>query len=320
MAAGNETEVAALYRLPVAEFVAARDQLAKRLRSAGDREAARRVAALRRPSVSVWAANQLPAAAPRALAELLAAGEALREAQDQALAGEPGAARTLRRATAQQRAVVAQLVQRAETLLARAGHPASDQTLARVAATLQAAATGDADTRAALAEGRLQADLDPAGFGFGGPFDQAEPAADGPPAAAAEPAAAEPGAAPAGGARRAAARQAAMRTVERTGRTAERAAAALADAEAALARQEAAAATARQRAERLAGRARELADEAARAAAAAGDAEDRAEQADREVEALGERARAAGEAAEEAAEAHAAAQAVLDELSDEAPA
>jgi hypothetical protein len=315
MAAGNETEVAALYRLPVAEFVAARDQLAKRLRSAGDREAARRVAALRRPSVSVWAANQLPAAAPRALAELLAAGEALREAQDQALAGEPGAARMLRRATAQQRAVVAQLVQRAETLLARAGHAASDQTLARVAATLQAAATGDADTRAALAEGRLQADLDPAGFGFGGPFDQAEPAEDGPPAAAAEPAAV-----PSGGARRAAARQAAMRTVERTGRAAERAAAALADAEAALARQEAAAATARQRAERLAGRARELADEAARAAAAAGDAEERAEQADREVEAVAERARAAGEAAEEAAEAHAAAQAVLVELSDEAPA
>jgi hypothetical protein len=315
MAAGNETEVAALYRLPVAEFVAARDQLAKRLRSAGDREAARRVAALRRPSVSVWAANQLPAAAPRALAELLAAGEALREAQDQALAGEPGAARMLRRATAQQRAVVAQLVQRAETLLARAGHAASDQTLARVAATLQAAATGDADTRAALAEGRLQADLDPAGFGFGGPFDQAEPAEDGPPAAAAEPAAV-----PSGGARRAAARQAALRTVERTGRAAERAAAALADAEAALARQEAAAATARQRAERLAGRARELADEAARAAAAAGDAEERAEQADREVEAVAERARAAGEAAEEAAEAHAAAQAVLVELSDEAPA
>jgi hypothetical protein len=316
MAAGNDTEVAALYRLPVAEFVAARDQLAKRLRSAGDREAARRVAALRRPSVSVWAANQLPAAAPRALAELLAAGEALREAQDQALAGEPGAARMLRRATAQQRAVVAQLVQRAETLLARAGHAASDQTLARVAATLHAAATGDADTRAALAEGRLQADLDPAGFGFGGPFDQAEPAEDGPPAAAAEPAAA-PGAAPSGGARQAAARQAAMRTVERTGRAAERAAAALADAEAALARQEEAAATARQRAERLAGRARELADEAARAAAAASDAEERAEQADREVEAVGERARAAGEAAEEAAEAHAAARAVLDELSDE---
>src|SRR5918999_1082481 len=162
-AEGNETEVAALYRLPVAEFVAARDQLAKRLR----------------------------------------------------LAGDPGAARTLRRATAQQRAVVAQLVQRAETLLARAGHAASDQTLARVAATLQAAATGDAATRAALAEGRLQGDLDPAGFGFAGALDPAADAADGPPAAAAEPAAAEPGAAPAGGARRAAARQAAMRTLRR---------------------------------------------------------------------------------------------------------
>jgi hypothetical protein len=34
---GHQTEVAALYRLPVAEFVAARDQLARRLRAAGDR-------------------------------------------------------------------------------------------------------------------------------------------------------------------------------------------------------------------------------------------------------------------------------------------
>jgi hypothetical protein len=313
---GQQSEVAALYRLPVAEFVAARDQLARRLRAAGDREAARRVAALRRPSVSVWAANQLPAAAPRALAELLAAGEALREAQAEALAGEPGAARTLRRATAQQRAVVAQLVQRAETLLARAGHAASDQTLARVAATLQAAATGDAATRAALAEGRLQADLDPAGFGFGGDLDLAGPAPEDDAAPAPEPApAAQSGQAPA--ARRAAARQAAMRSVERTGRAAERAAAALADAEAALARQEEAAAGARQRAERLAGRARELAEEAARAAAAAGDAEERAAQADRELEALHERVGSASEAAEEAAEAHAAAQAVLDELGDE---
>jgi hypothetical protein len=55
---------AGLYRRPLEEFVAARDQLARQLRAAGDRDAARQVAGLRRPSISAWAANQLAHAAP----------------------------------------------------------------------------------------------------------------------------------------------------------------------------------------------------------------------------------------------------------------
>jgi hypothetical protein len=155
-----------LYQLPLEQFVATRDQLARRLRAAGDRATARRVAALRRPPVSAWAANQLAHAAPNAVAELLDVGAALRRAQHDALAGQPGAARQLRAATAQLRAAITRLSVRAETLLVRAGHAARDATLARLAATLRAAATGDAATRAALAQGRLPGDLDPAGFGL----------------------------------------------------------------------------------------------------------------------------------------------------------
>jgi hypothetical protein len=44
-----DTVVAGLYRLPLTEFVAARDRLVRQLRVAGDRSAAGRVAALRRP-------------------------------------------------------------------------------------------------------------------------------------------------------------------------------------------------------------------------------------------------------------------------------
>jgi hypothetical protein len=53
-AAGEDPNdaVAALYRLPLDQFVAARDQLVRQLRAAGQREAARQVAALRRPPVS----------------------------------------------------------------------------------------------------------------------------------------------------------------------------------------------------------------------------------------------------------------------------
>jgi hypothetical protein len=214
--------VAALYRLPLDQFVAARDQLARQLRAAGQRDAARQVAALRRPPVSAWAANQLAQVAPSAMAELLDAGAALQAAQQAALAGQPDAARALRTAGAHLRAAIARLTQRAETLLQRAGHAASDTTLLRLAATLQAAATGDAATRAALVQGRLAGDLDPAGFGL--PSVAAEPAT----AVGSELAASHPAAPPGRAAQeRVRARQAAARALEGTRRAAEQARAAL---------------------------------------------------------------------------------------------
>ena len=303
-----EEAVAGLYRLPLDEFVAARDRLARQLRAAGDREAARRVAALRRPSVSAWAANQLAQAAPHAMAELLEVGAALAQAQQDALAGRPGAARRLRSTSAQLRAAISRLSQRAETLLLRAGHAASDATVGRLAATLQAAATGDQPTRAALAEGRLAGDLDPAGFGL--PVEAA--LAD----AAPPPAAPEAGRA---GARRDQARLAAQRALERTGQAAEQARAALEQAKAMVAGQRQAARAARQRAEELADTAQDLAEQAADAAATAEQARQRAEAAERDAEALADRARLAQDAATAAEDAHAAATAALEELEDQLP-
>jgi hypothetical protein len=303
-----EDAVAGLYRLPLAEFVAGRDRLARQLRAAGDREAARRVAALRRPSVSAWAANQLAQAAPHAMAELLEVGAALAQAQQDALAGRPGAARRLRSTSAQLRAAISRLSQRAETLLLRAGHAPSDATLGRLAATLQAAATGDQPTRTALAEGRLAGDLDPAGFGL--PVD-ATPADAAPPPVA-------PGAGRAG-ARRDQARLAAQRALERTGQAAEQARAALEQANAMAAGQRQAALAARQRAEELADAAQDLAEQAAAAAATAEQARQRAEAAERDAEALAGRARLAQDAATAAEDAHAAATAALEELQDQLP-
>jgi DNA repair exonuclease SbcCD ATPase subunit len=307
-----EDAVAGLYRLPLAEFVAGRDQLARQLRAAGDREAARRVAALRRPSISTWAANQLARAAPHALAELLEVGGALREAQQDALAGRPGAARRLRSTSAQLRAAISRLTQRAETLLARAGHAASDATLARLAATLQAAATADQPTRAALAEGRLPGDLDPAGFGL--PLEEAAPAdaAPAPPAPAPPPA--PPPAADSAAARREQARLAAQRALERTGQAAEQARTALAQAQAMADGQQQTAQAARQRALELAEAAEELAEQAEAAAATANQARQQAEAAERDAEALADRARLAQDAATAAEDAHAAATAALEEL------
>jgi hypothetical protein len=302
-----EDAVAGLYRLPLAEFVAGRDRLARQLRAAGDREAARRVAALRRPSVSAWAANQLAQAAPHAMAELLEVGAALAQAQQDALAGQPGAARRLRSTSAQVRAAISRLSQRAETLLLRAGHAASDATLGRLAATLQAAATGDQPTRAALAEGRLAGDLDPAGFGL--PVEAAPADAAPPPAPVADRA----------GARRDQARLAARRALERTGQAAEQARAALEQAQAMADGQRQTALAARQRAEELADDAQDLAEQAAAAAATAEQARQRAEAAERDAEALADRARLAQDAATAAEDAHAAATAALEELEDRLP-
>ena len=151
-----------LFGLPPEEFVAARDDLAKRLRREGDAEAAKQVKALRRPPLSAWAVNRLARERGRALGPLLAAGERLRAAHQAALAGE-GAAE-LRSAAKAEREAVAGLVETALELLGEAGHPTTDATRDRVAATLHAAAASP-EAADLVRNGRLTADLDPSGFG-----------------------------------------------------------------------------------------------------------------------------------------------------------
>jgi hypothetical protein len=302
-----DAALAALYQLPLEQFVATRDQLARRLRAAGDRATARQVAALRRPPVSAWAANQLAHAAPNAVAELLEVGAALRQAQRDALAGQPGAARQLRAASAQLRAAITRLSARAETLLVRAGHAASDATLARLAATLQAAATGEEATRAALAQGRLPGDLDPAGFGLDlapGPDESAAPANVAPAASAVTADQTE------------ARRKAARRVLGQTRRAAEQAQAALRHAQGLAAGRQQTAQEAHQRAEQQAAVARDLADQAAAAATAAEAARQAAEDAARDADEVANRVRVATQAVEAAEAAHAAAVAALKGLED----
>jgi hypothetical protein len=303
-----DAALAALYQLPLEQFVATRDQLVRRLRVAGDRATARQVAALRRPPVSAWATNQLAYAAPNAVAELLEVGAALRRAQQDALAGQPGAARQLRTATAQLRAAITRLSARAETLLVRSGHAASDATLARLAATLQAAATGDEATRAALAQGRLAGDLDPAGFGLDLALAPAEPAgpADVVPEAPVAPV-------DQADARREQARAAARRVLEQTRQAAEQTQAVLDQAQVLAATRQEVAQEAHQRAEQLAAVARDLADQAAAAATAAEEAGQAAAGADRDADEMADRARGAEQAVEAAEAAHAAATEALED-------
>jgi len=151
-----------LYGLDPNDFVAARNELAKALRKAGDRELAADVAKLRRPTPAAWAVNQLVRRHRAEVEELVALGEALREAQGEALAGgEPG---DLRQAGRARRDAVARLADRVDVLLVERGGGAGVHT-SEVTATLEAASL-DADAATAVLGGQLSAELQPpSGFG-----------------------------------------------------------------------------------------------------------------------------------------------------------
>ncbi|MGN6869094.1 MAG: hypothetical protein ACTHMY_11910 [Solirubrobacteraceae bacterium] len=153
-----------LYGLPLDRFVPERTALARELRSAGRREEAGEVAALRKPSVAAWAVNQLVRTQRKAVDELFEAGDALRAAHDQVLAGG-GDAGSLRTAVALQRAAVDSLTKSARGLLTSEGHELSPSIIERVTDTLQAAALDD-DARAQVRDGRLERELRHVGLGM----------------------------------------------------------------------------------------------------------------------------------------------------------
>jgi len=154
-----EAELDTLYAGSPEEFTAARNDLARRLRQAGQKDAAAQVKQLRKPTVPLWAVNQLARRHPDELRTLLDAADRLRTAQQDALrGGEPG---ELRKATTDEREAVRRLTQRAEALAREAGRPIAAE---RIAATLRAAAV-DPVARELLAQGRLSEELEASGFG-----------------------------------------------------------------------------------------------------------------------------------------------------------
>ncbi len=161
----TSVDVDDLYGLALDRFIPERASLVRTLRSAGAREQAATVGALRKPSLAAWAVNQLIRTQPRESEELFAAGDALREVQNGVLAGSADA-RDLRSAAAQERDAVDALVAAARGLLSSGGHELSAATVERVAETLHAAALDD-EARTQVSEGRLVRELRHVGLGAG---------------------------------------------------------------------------------------------------------------------------------------------------------
>ena len=151
-----------LFALPLDEFTAARNELARRLKKDGDADAAEQVRALAKPSIAAWAVNQLARKEPEAVRSLLNLASRLRNAQERSLKGER-AADELRAAQAEERDVIRTLTQRAGDILREADRPASGTTLERVSSLLRAAAVAEPG-RKSLREGRLSGDVEVSGF------------------------------------------------------------------------------------------------------------------------------------------------------------
>ena len=84
-------EIDELFALPLDEFTAARNALAKRLKQDGDGETAEAVRTLAKPTVAAWAVNQLARHDAEAVRSLLNVAARVRSAQEQSLQGERAA-------------------------------------------------------------------------------------------------------------------------------------------------------------------------------------------------------------------------------------
>jgi hypothetical protein len=151
-----------LYALPLDEFTAARNELAKELAAGGDKAAATEVRALKKPSVPAWAVNQVARAHPKDVEALCDVQKKLRDAQKKLI--RSGDQDAVREATTAERQAVRRLVDRAREVLAGAGHTANEATLERVADTFYATAVDEGGLDD-VKNGTLTKELKRVGFG-----------------------------------------------------------------------------------------------------------------------------------------------------------
>jgi len=150
-----EREIDRLYGLPLAEFTAARNDLAKTLAKDGDKEAAAQVKALEKPTAAAWAMNQLKRQDEVGMKRLLSAADKLRDVQTGAASGN------LRAATQTHYDAAEALVGDARRLL---GDLATDPVLNRLGPALLNGSV-DPEARELLRAGRVIREPEATGFG-----------------------------------------------------------------------------------------------------------------------------------------------------------
>lgn len=157
----SDEELDRLYRLPLGEFVQARNELAAALKKSGDAGAAKRVHDLPKPSASAWAVNQLYWTARPELDELITVGDRHRRAQQAALAGDGS---ELSDAERERRRAIEEAIRRVRYVLAESGQTAGEPLMRRITTTLEALASYGSENPNPM-RGRLTKDVVPPGFG-----------------------------------------------------------------------------------------------------------------------------------------------------------
>jgi hypothetical protein len=166
-----DDDMDALFQLPLSEFIGARTALAARLKKEKRAAEADRVKSIGKPSISVWAVNQLYWHHRDQFERLISAGQRFRKAQATTRIGK---AADLNEALDARREALNHLSELATTLLRDAGHNPALDTMRRIAATLEAL-SANATLPDRQAAGRLTVDLDPPGFESLAPFIRAVP-------------------------------------------------------------------------------------------------------------------------------------------------
>ena len=173
----NEIDhVDGLFRLDPAEFVMARNQLARRLKDAGEVDRAAEILALRRPSKTAWALNVWARSDPSQVEALLAAANEVALAQR--TGGQP-----LRDATTAYTDAIASAV---DSAAERSGIDGEAMRLRLRATLLAAGADPDGAVADQLRSGALRSDAGAPGFSFGAAELTAEPTPGSPRRAAPE--------------------------------------------------------------------------------------------------------------------------------------
>ena len=149
-----------LYGSPPGVFIEHRDAAAKAARADGDRELAKQITELRKPTVSAWLMNLLVRDDPGFADQVIALGEGLRDAE-RSLDGP-----ALRELSTQRRALVRSLTARARKLAQPAGQRIGDSVTQELDATLTAA-LADPEVAREVTSGRLTASREWSGFGSG---------------------------------------------------------------------------------------------------------------------------------------------------------
>jgi hypothetical protein len=155
--------VAELYQAPPEDFVSARAERVKALRESGDKETAKQVAALRKPTVGAWLVNLLVGDDPSLSDQVSALADQLRTAQEQ-LSGED-----LRALGRQRQELVSGLVARARGLAKDAGRSVTGSVLDTEVESSLRAALADPDVAREVLSGQLTHATEFTGFGAPSP-------------------------------------------------------------------------------------------------------------------------------------------------------